>query len=71
VAWIGVLAGLGLAVYLQSLLIGIPFLLFALQRYLTNSRTLELQRLSLAEGIELAVTAIVSFVIYAAVIHGG
>jgi Zn-dependent protease len=30
--WIGVLAGLVVAVYLQSFLIGIPFLLFALQR---------------------------------------
>ena len=69
-AWIGLLAGLGLAVYLQSFLIGIPFLLFALQRYLTNSKTIELQRLSLASGIALALASIASFAVYAAVING-
>jgi Peptidase family M50 len=47
--WIGVLTGLGIAIYWQSFLIGIPFLLFALQRYLGGS-ALELERLSLAGG---------------------
>jgi Zn-dependent protease len=67
-AWIGLLAGIGVAVYLQSFLIGIPFLLFALQRYLTNSKTIELQRLSLASGIALALASIMAFVAYGAVI---
>jgi Zn-dependent protease len=62
--WIGVLAGLGLAIYLQSFLIGIPFLLFALQRYLSSSQTIELERLSLAGGIALALASIATFALY-------
>jgi Zn-dependent protease len=68
VSWVGVLTGLCLAAYLNSFLIGIPFLLFALQRYLTNTKTIELERLSLAQGIALAVASIATFVIYAIVI---
>jgi len=64
VGWIGVLIGLGLAVYLQSFLIGIPFLLFALQRYLMGSQTIQLERLSLAGGIVLALASIATFVLY-------
>lgn len=45
VGWIGVLIGLGLALYFQSFLIGIPFLLFALQRSLSSSKTFQLERL--------------------------
>jgi Zn-dependent protease len=56
--WIGVLAGFGLAIYWQSFLIGIPFLLFGLQRYLAGSRTIELEPLSLAGGIALALASI-------------
>ncbi len=70
IAWIGLLAGLGLAAYLQSFLIGIPFLLFALQRYLTNGKTIELERLSLASGIALALASITAFAVYVAVIRG-
>jgi Zn-dependent protease len=66
--WIGVLAGLGLAVYLQSFLVGIPFLLFALQRCLTSSQTIELERLSFAGGIALALASIATFVLYVVVI---
>ena len=66
--WIGLSAGLGLAIYLQSILIGIPFLLFALQRYVTNSKTIQLERLSLASGIALALASITAFALYAAVI---
>jgi Zn-dependent protease len=66
--WIGILTGLGLAIYLQSFLIGIPFLLFALQRYLTSSRTIELERLSFAGGIALALASIATFVLYVFVI---
>jgi Zn-dependent protease len=66
--WIGILTGLGLAIYLQSFLIGIPFLLFALQRYLISSRTIELERLSFAGGIALALASIATFVLYVFVI---
>jgi Zn-dependent protease len=67
-SWIGVLAGLGLGVYLQSFLIGIPFLLFALQRYLTGGKAMELERLSFAGGIALAFASIATFVLYVFVI---
>ena len=63
-AWIGILTGLGLAIYLQSFLIGIPFLLFALQRYLTSSQTIELERLSFPGGIALPFASIAAFVLY-------
>ena len=68
-AWIGILTGLGLAIYLQSFLIGIPFLLFALQRYLTSSQTIELERLSFAGGIALPFASIAAFVLYVLVVN--
>jgi Zn-dependent protease len=68
VGWIGVLVGLGLALYLQSFLIGIPFLLFALQRYLSGGQTVELERLSVAAGIALALALIATVVLYVFVI---
>lgn len=67
-AWIGLLAGLGLAIYWQSFLIGIPFLLFALQRYLSGSHTIELERLSFGGGVALALASIATFVLYVFVI---
>jgi len=66
--WVGILAGLALAVYLQSFLIGVPFLLFALQRYLTGGKTMELERLSLPGGIALALATTVTFGLYVFVI---
>ncbi|NOJ39348.1 hypothetical protein [Bradyrhizobium australiense] len=66
--WIGVLLGLGLGVYLQSFLIGIPLLLFALQRYLTSSQTVELERLSIRSGIALTIATIATFGLYVFVI---
>lgn len=68
VAWIGLLAGLGLAIYWQSFLIGIPFLLFALQRYLSGSQTIGLERLSFGGGVTLALASIATFVLYVFVI---
>lgn len=68
VAWIGLLAGLGAAIYWQSFLIGIPFLLFALQRYLSGGPTIELKALSLAGGIALALASIATALLYAFVI---
>jgi Zn-dependent protease len=68
VAWIGLLTGLGLALYWQSFLIGIPFLLFSLQRYLSGGQTIELERLSFGGGVALALAWIGTFVLYAFVI---
>jgi len=68
VGWIGVLVGLGLAFYFQSFLIGIPFLLFALQRYLSNSKTFQLERLTVAGGFALAGASIATFGLYLYVI---
>lgn len=68
VAWIGLLAGLGLAIYWQSFLIGIPFLLFALQRYLSGSQSIELERLSFGGGVALALASIATFLLYVFVV---
>jgi Zn-dependent protease len=62
--WIGVLIGLGAALALKSWLIGIPFMLFALQRYLSRGRTLELRRLSLAGGMVLVLAFVATFALY-------
>jgi hypothetical protein len=68
VGWIGVLVGIGLALYFQSFLIGIPFLLFALQRYLSSSKTFQLERLTIAGGFALAGASIATFGLYLYVI---
>jgi hypothetical protein len=59
-----VLAGLGIALYLQSFLIGIPFLVFALQRYLSGGRTLELKRLSFAGAAGLVLAFATTFALH-------
>jgi Zn-dependent protease len=64
VAWVGLLTGLGLGMYFQSFLLGIPFLLFALQRYLSGGHAIELERLSLAGGVALALASIATFLLY-------
>lgn len=67
--WCGIMAGLGLAIYFQSLLIGIPFLLFGLQRYLTSSSiTIELKRITLADGIALTLASIATVAVYVVII---
>ena len=48
--------------------IGIPFLLFALQRYLTSNQTIELERLTFAGGTALSLASIATFVLYIFVI---
>ncbi|CCE05325.1 membrane hypothetical protein [Bradyrhizobium sp. STM 3843] len=68
VGWIGVLAGLALAIYLRSFLIGIPFLLVVLQRYLAGHQAIQLERLSLGGGIALAAAYVGTFVAYVLVI---
>jgi len=62
--WIGVLVGLAAALAFKSWLIGIPFLLFALQRYLSRGRTLELRRLSLAAAAALVLAFAATFALY-------
>lgn len=64
VAWIGLLTGLGVGIYFQSFLIGIPFLLFALQRYLSGGHTIEPERLSFGGGVILALASIATFFLY-------
>jgi Zn-dependent protease len=66
--WIGLLAGLGVAIYWHSLLIGIPFLLFVLQRYLAGARGLQLAPLSLAGAGALALASAFTFVAYLSVL---
>ncbi|MBR0750639.1 hypothetical protein JQ604_00410 [Bradyrhizobium jicamae] len=67
--WVGIIAGLGLAAYLQSFLIGIPFLLFGLQRYLTSGNiTIELKRMTLADGIALTLASIATVAVYVVII---
>ena len=68
VGWIGILVGLVLAVYLHSFLIGIPFMLFALQRYLSGGRTMELERLTLNDGVLLTIGSIATFALYVLVL---
>jgi Zn-dependent protease len=67
--WIGVLVGLGAAVYWHSFLIGIPFLLFALQRYLAGARIIELEPLTLAGGSALALATVATLAVYGCVLY--
>jgi Zn-dependent protease len=62
--WIGVLTGLGIALYLQSYLIGIPFLVFALQHYLRGGRTLAMKRLSFAGAAGLVLAFAATFALH-------
>jgi len=65
--WIGVLAGLGVALYFQDWLIGIPFLLFAMQHYRGGGLMPDLKRLSFAGGAGLVLAFVATFVLYVAV----
>jgi Zn-dependent protease len=67
--WIGILTGLAFAAYWHSFLIGIPFFLFALQRYLDGGRTLDLRRLSLAGGAALGLAFVTTFATYGFVLN--
>jgi len=59
--WIGVLTGLGIALYLQSFLIGIPFLLFAMQHYLCAWSAPQLKRMSVAAAVVLVLAFATTF----------
>jgi Zn-dependent protease len=62
--WAGILTGLGGALYFRSLLLGFPFLLFALQLYVSGGRSSDLKRLSPFGGMALVVTFAATFVLY-------
>jgi Zn-dependent protease len=62
--WIGVLGGLGIALYFQEWLIGIPFLLFALQHYRGSGLTPDLKRLSFAGGAGLFLAFVATFALH-------
>jgi Zn-dependent protease len=64
--WIGVLAGLGIALYLQDWLIGVPFLLFALQHYQGGGIMPDLKRLSFAGGAGLVLAFVATFALHVA-----
>jgi Zn-dependent protease len=64
--WIGVLAGLGAALYFQDWLIGIPFLLFAMQHYRGGGLMPDLKRLSFAGGGGLVLAFVATFALYVA-----
>ena len=63
-SWVGVLIGFGAALYFQSLLIGIPVLVFALGLYLSGGWTFELKPLSPTGGTALVLTFAATFAIY-------
>jgi Zn-dependent protease len=63
-SWTGVLVGLGAALYFQSLLIGIPVLVFALGLYLGGGWTFEAGRLSLLGGTALVLAFVSTFAVY-------
>jgi Zn-dependent protease len=65
-AWVGVLTGLGAALYLQSLLLGIPFLFFALQLAPSGTRTAGLRRLTSLSGAALVLAFVATFALYLA-----
>lgn len=65
VSWLGVLTGLGVALYLRSFIIGIPFLLFALQRYLGGNRPTGLKPASFGLGAILLIAYLVTIVLFA------
>jgi len=66
VAWVSVLTGLGAALYLQSLLLGIPFLFFALQLAPSGTRTAGLKRLTSLSGTALVSAFVATFALYLA-----
>jgi Zn-dependent protease len=65
-AWVGVFTGLGAALYLQSLLLGIPFLFFALQLAPSGTRTAGLRRLTSLSGAALVLAFVATFALYLA-----
>jgi Zn-dependent protease len=63
-AWLGVLAGLGAALYFQSLLLGVVFLFFALQLATSGTRTAGLQPLTSLGSTALVLAFGATFALY-------
>jgi Zn-dependent protease len=63
-AWLGVLAGLGAALYFQSLLLGVAFLFFALQLAPSGTRTAGLQPLTSLGSTALVLAFGATFALY-------
>jgi hypothetical protein len=63
-SWIGVLTGAVVGLYLHPLLLGLPFLVFALGLYLSGGWRGEMKRLSLVGGTSLLLAFATTFAIY-------
>jgi Zn-dependent protease len=64
VSWAGVLTGLGVGLYIAPLLLGIPFLLFALGLFLCGTLRGEIRRLSFLGGAALVLAFATTFTAY-------
>ena len=64
VSWVGVATGAAAGLYLNSLLLGVPFLIFALGLYLSSSWSGEIKRLSLLGGTALILAFATTFAVY-------
>jgi Zn-dependent protease len=65
-SWAGVLTGLGVGLYIAPLLLGIPFLLFALGLFLCGTLRGEMRRLSFLGGAALVLAFATTFTAYLA-----
>jgi hypothetical protein len=63
-SWVGVLTGAVVGLYLHPLLLGLPFLVFALGLYLSSGWRGEMKRLSLVGGAGLVLAFATTFAIY-------
>ena len=63
-SWVGVTTGAAAGLYLQSFLLGVPFLVFALGLYLSSSWSGEIKRLSLLGGTALTLAFATTFAVY-------
>jgi hypothetical protein len=63
-SWVGVAIGAAAGLYLESLLLGVTFLVFALGLYLSSSWSGEIKRLSLLGGTALSLAFATTFAVY-------
>ena len=63
-SWAGVLTGTAVGFYLHPLLLGLPFLVFALGLYMSNGWRGEIRRLSLPGGTGLTLAFATTFAVY-------
>jgi Zn-dependent protease len=64
VSWVGVTAGAAAGLYLEPLLLGLPFVVFALGLYLSSSWSGEIKRLSPLGGTALTLAFATTFAVY-------